>query len=113
MTVYDELEKDIEALDKNLYVDDIGEAFIDLLYYGDDTEDLLNEIEDILHNYDKNNFLFNVKIGKDDQTEEYLLLSYKCKIGEDLETEKDLYERSLDDEDDRYEERYFARQEGL
>lgn len=96
MSTYDKITKEIESLHKNLFVDDIGEKDIQLVLYSNETDDLLDEIYDILSEYDKNNFLFDISIRKDEKQEQYMLLSYGVDIGEDLPIEKSEFEKVHD-----------------
>ncbi|NCD07325.1 MAG: hypothetical protein EOL97_14525 [Spirochaetia bacterium] len=101
MSKYEDIGRELESLHKDLFVDDIGEKSIDIIIYADNTDDLLEEIYNVLSHYDKNNFLYNVRIGREQKNElskevEYLYLSYICNIGEDEESEEELRQKAED-----------------
>ena len=102
MSRYDDIGKELESLHKCLYVDDIGENNITLLYYGNNIEDdLLYTIEtDYLCSYDNKHYLQSIEVDTN-STETKIYLYYKCDIGKDEKTEEELYEESLDDAEER------------
>ena len=86
---YDDIVKDIERLNKNLFVDDIDNNYINIIYYNDDTGDLYPEIEEILYKIDKNTRLTNISIGFDKEGRQFIYFTYNINIGENTKTEEE------------------------
>ena len=102
MTKYDKLSRELEDIAEHLHVDDMSEDGVILLYYGEEIDqDLLCSIEDdTLFSYDDKAFIKSISTGKEGDNS-YILLHYKCNIGADEKTEEELYEESIDDDEDR------------